>query len=35
MQACILRELGFSARATRKMLDAHYHNWRIPMSTVR
>ena len=34
MQACILRELGFSARATRKMLDEHYRNWPIPMSTV-
>jgi hypothetical protein len=34
MQACILRELGFSARATRKVLDQHYRNWPIPMSTV-
>jgi hypothetical protein len=34
MQACILRELGFSARATRKMLDEHYRNWPIPMSMV-
>jgi hypothetical protein len=35
MQACILRELGFSARATRKMLDEHYSNWPVPMSIVK
>jgi hypothetical protein len=34
MQACILRELGFSAPTTRKMLDEHYRNWPVPMSTV-
>jgi ApeA N-terminal domain 1 len=34
MQACILRELGFSARATRKRLDEHYRNWPVPMSIV-
>lgn len=34
MQACILRELGFSARAARVMLDKHYRNWPVPMSTV-
>jgi hypothetical protein len=35
MQACILRELGFSARATRKMLAEHYRNWPVPRSIVK